>query len=264
MERHSALIMAAGTGSRLRPLTEDRPKCLVEVEGEPLLRTHLRVLASQGVDSVRLVAGYRADMLSNLGLPISLNERYESTNMVKSLTCALEHLNGPMIVAYGDILYSPEVLRTLLDTPGDMAVAVDLDWREYWEQRFQDPLSDAETLRMEDARIVEIGQKPSSLGDIQGQFMGLMRFSPRGIRALADVMTQAREIGVLGPRAFDQAYTTDLLTECIRQGHALTPARVFGGWVEIDTVKDWNLPVTRQRVRAIIETLDRTFPTRTP
>ena len=68
------VILAAGRGERLRPLTDDRPKCLVELAGEPLLSRQVRVLRAVGVDDVRVVAGYRAESIEALG-PVVLEAR---------------------------------------------------------------------------------------------------------------------------------------------------------------------------------------------
>ena len=85
-----ALILAAGEGTRLRPYTADRPKCLVEVAGRSLLDRQLDVLGAAGVAPVVVVGGYRAEMLPRPGIEVLLNPRYATTNMVTTLFCAEE------------------------------------------------------------------------------------------------------------------------------------------------------------------------------
>ena len=107
-----------------------------------------------------------------------VNPEFESTNMVYSLWCARQHFEGGFVLSYGDIVYRPEVLDAVLAGHGPVDVAVDLAWAGYWGQRFADPLSDAETMRLtRDGRIESLGQRPRSLGEIQGQYIGLSRFS---------------------------------------------------------------------------------------
>lgn len=244
-----ALILAAGEGTRLRPYTLDRPKCLVEVDGISLLERQLAVLRSEGVDSVTLIGGYRAEMLKRPDATLRLNPRFHETNMVWTLFSAEDELQGDLVLAYGDIVYSRDVLRALLASTADIAVAIDLDWELYWRERNEDPLDDAETLRMDsDGHILEIGQKPTSLEQIEGQYMGLMKFSPAGLRTLREAFYQARAAGSIRGKSPEKAYMTDLLQLLVDQGNDLLAVKVHGGWVEVDTVGDLESSFTRSRL----------------
>ena len=97
-----ALILAAGEGTRLRPYSLDRPKCLVEVDGVSLLDRQLSVLRSEGVADISLIGGYRSDMLKRPGLRLEMNPRYAETNMVWTLFSAEQALQGDLVLAYGD------------------------------------------------------------------------------------------------------------------------------------------------------------------
>lgn len=248
----TAVLLAAGQGLRLRPFTETQPKCLLEAApGLPLLDVQRAVLAAEGVGEHLLVAGWLAHALEGQGLTILNNERYAETNMVWTLLCARERMVGGAVVGYGDIAYPRQALRAVLNAPGDLAVAVDLDWEPYWRQRFGDPLKDAETLAMRGGLLTEIGGKPTSLAEIEAQYIGLMRFSPTGAAQLWATFDACVERGSINGKAPEQAYMTDLLQEVIRAGLPLTAAPFHGGWVEIDTPEDLALPETAARVRAI-------------
>lgn len=246
------LILAAGEGTRLRPYTLDRPKCLVEVDGRSLLDRQLDVLRAEGVNPIVLIGGYLSDKLCRPGIELKLNPRYAETNMVWTLFCAEEELSGDVIVAYGDIVYSRQILRALLDSRADIAVTIDLDWEAYWRARNEDPIADAETLKLaSDGRIRELGQKPNSLAEIEGQYMGLMRFSAAGIETLKKVFHDARRAGNLRGKLPEKAFMTDLLQATIDAGHRLQSVPVHGGWVEVDTVTDLKSETTRSRLAAI-------------
>jgi L-glutamine-phosphate cytidylyltransferase len=249
-----ALILAAGEGVRLRPHTLDRPKCLVEVAGRSLLDRHLDVLRAEGIDRILAIGGYRSDMLQRPGLELRLNPRYDRTNMVWTLFCAEEELKGEVILAYGDIVYSRRVLRALLASQSDVAVTIDLDWEAYWRTRSADPLADAETLRLAaDGRILEIDQKPRSLDEIQGQYMGLIKLSVAGVAAMKRTYHAAREAGALRGKPVERAYMTDLLQAMIDAGHRVDAVPVRGDWVEVDTVADLESSVTRERLVRIAQ-----------
>jgi len=233
----NAIILAAGQGSRLRPLTEDRPKCLVELAGRSLLERQLETFAALGIERVTIIGGYRAEQLP-ADVRVIVNPRYESTNMVESLFCAQALMSGEndVIVSYGDIVFEPQVLARLCDSTAEVAVVVDRAWRQLWEARMEDCLRDAETLKLaEDGRIIELGKKARSFDEIQGQYIGLIKFRagwavhlPKIYRTLLDIH---------GPAA-QTMYMTDFLQHLIDSGWRVQSVPVDGGWLEVDTLRD--------------------------
>ena len=233
-----AIILAAGQGSRLRPLTDDIPKALTPLFGRPLVEHQLKTLRDAGIESIGIVGGYRADRLETLGIPVILNPDFETTNMVASLAQAADFLQADaadtdVVVAYGDIAYEPRNLAAVLgSSKGDIAVMIDTAWRDLWEARFDDPLSDAETLVMDGDRIVELGRKPEDYSRIEGQFTGLMRIAPGKFAEL----TAAYHALPAGERS--GMYMTDFLQGLIDGGWDVRAAKVASGWLEVDTVED--------------------------
>ena len=247
-----AIILAAGEGTRLRPYTLDRPKCLVEVDGCSLLERQLAVLATEAIHPIVVIGGYRAEMLRRPGVELRLNPRYSETNMVWTLFCAEDDLVGDVLLCYGDIVYSREILQALLKSEADIAVAIDLEWESYWRARNENPLDDAETLKLgSDGQILEIGQKPKSIAEIEGQYMGLMKFSAKGIQGLKKVFHDARSAGSLRGKPLEKAYMTDLLQGMIDLNYRLDAVPVHGGWVEVDTVEDLLSEITKSRLSKI-------------
>ncbi|MCK5665185.1 MAG: phosphocholine cytidylyltransferase family protein, partial [Thiotrichaceae bacterium] len=151
-----ALILAAGQGTRLRPLTNDRPKCLVPLLGKSLLERQVCTLQQGGVSHIHIATGYRADQIEALGFKTSFNPRFAETNMVETLFCAMDFLKqgdekkDDHIIAYGDIVYQPENLNALLDCNDEIALMIDAKWEDLWRLRLDNPLDDAETLVMDD------------------------------------------------------------------------------------------------------------------
>lgn len=239
------IILAAGQGSRLRPLTDDRPKCLVELAGKRLLQWQIEAARAAGIRDVMVIGGYRHEQLGGYGIPVLVNENFATTNMVRTLFCAREHFGDGFVMSYGDIVYSPLLLRALLKSDADISVVVDRQWRSYWAQRFDNPLSDAETLKLDgDGRITEIGQKPKSYDDIMAQYVGLVGFRGAGVAALTaayEAAEAADKTGATpfgGPRSLDKLYMTDLLQGLIAGGTPLQAVLVDRGWVEIDSPRD--------------------------
>jgi len=246
------ILLVAGEGKRLRPYTLDKPKCMVEIDGVSLIDRQLAVLKSEGLENIVMIGGYKSEMLERDGIKLRNNPRYFETNMVWTLFCAEDELDGDVIVSYGDIVYSREVLKALLESKADIAVTIDKEWEGYWRARNEDPLDDAETLKLrENGTIEEIGQPPKSLDEIEGQYMGLMKFSIKGVRKIKDTFHKTIKNGRLQGKGVENSYMTDLLQDVINSNYLVTSIPVHGGWVEVDTVDDLKSPTTKKRLKFI-------------
>lgn len=236
-----AIILSAGQGSRLRPLTDDRPKGMVVVAGKPIVQWQVELFRANGIDEIAIVTGYRPDAVDAFGARLFVNDDYDTTNMVHSLFEAREFLLGDVILSYGDILYSRDVLRSVMDADDAVSVAVDLEWEQYFADRFGDAFEDAESLLMDDSGgIVSIGKPEPRPDEVAAQYMGLTKLTQQGVDALTSIHDEAlRSDRLIGwGRPPHTAYMTDLLQETVLQGHRVAAVPVRRGWVEIDTPRD--------------------------
>lgn len=227
------IILAAGRGQRLGSLGQDRPKCLLELCGRPLLQWQRDALERAGITDLGLVCGYRAEQLPQQGWTRFLNSRWSETGVVTSALAAGAWLkSGPCLVSYADIIYGPDVVAALCETPGDIAITSYSRWRSLWEARFSDPLHDAETFKVDrGGRLIEIGRRANHLDDIQGQFMGLIKFTPNGFRCVLDYLER------LGSPA-ERLDMTSLLQGLITVGVHVQTQTVSGLWYEVDSAAD--------------------------
>jgi L-glutamine-phosphate cytidylyltransferase len=230
-----AVILAAGRGSRMAHLGADRPKCLVELEGKPLIERQIAALRHGGVDEIGVVRGYRAEMIDLPGLSYFANERWAETNMVMSLAAAAPWLrSGPVIVSYADIFYRGELVRGLAAAPGQLVITYDRAWRRLWARRFADPLADAETFRIDaTGQLLEIGGKTARIEDIQGQYMGLFKFTPAAWTTVESLL------GTLDEAIRKRLDVTGLLRRLLAGNEV--PISTFGTdgqWGEIDNPED--------------------------
>ena len=247
------IILAAGEGTRLRPYTLDKPKCMVEIDGKSLIDRQISVLEKAGIDEIVLVGGYKIEMLKGKGSRIKENSNYSKTNMVWTLFCAEDELQDDVIISYGDIVYSKKILEKLIDSKKDIAVIIDKNWEYYWKSRSDNPLDDLETLKLDhDKRITEIGKQPSSLQEIQGQYIGLIKLSKKGIEQMKDIFYQAKKSNNLLGKSPKNAYLTDLLQLLIESGVEVSSIPVDSEWVEIDTIEDMNAEITSTRLKNIL------------
>lgn len=247
------IILAAGEGTRLMPYTSDRPKCMVEIDGRSLIDRQLEILKNNGISEIIIIGGYKATMLKMKSNKLLINDIYNKSNMLWTLFCAENELHDEVIVSYGDIVYSSNVLQRLINSNEDISVIIDLDWEEYWKERNDNPLDDAETLKVNnEGYICEIGKKPQSISEIEGQYIGLMKFSKRGILKLKSLFHSEKEgiTNFLG-KPVKNAYMTDFLQALIDSGERVSPIFINSGWIEIDTVNDLKSSISSERLKLI-------------
>lgn len=233
-----AVILAAGRGSRMGPLGDNRPKCLVELDGRPLLDRQVAALRRGGVDEIGIVRGYRAEMLNFPLLSYFDNTRWAETNMVMSLAAAAEWLRaGPVIVSYADIFYRGDLVRGLANAPGALVISYDREWQRLWARRFSDPLSDAETFRLDASHeLLEIGGKTTNIEDIEGQYIGLLKFTPTAWAAVEALLA------TLDAPVRDRLDMTGLLRRLLAaKAVPVGTFGTYGQWGEIDNPADIQL-----------------------
>jgi choline kinase len=232
-----AIILAAGRGSRMKSLTDERPKCLIELHGKALLDWQLESLRKAGISEIAIVTGYKRELLVNRELVEFHNMRWAETNMVSSLACAEEWLQTePCIVSYSDIFYSPTAVRLLIRCLAPLAVTYDPNWLKLWTQRFGDPLLDAETFRLTpEHTLAEIGNKPTLVDEVQGQYMGLLRFTPEGWMEVQRIRSN------LTLEQCDKIHMTGILQKVIdAKCFHIKAVPYLGEWGEIDSADDLN------------------------
>ncbi len=239
------IFPVAGQGSRLRPITDDKPKCMVAFNGKPLLEYQLDIMNQMGIEDIILVGGYRADKLPG-GYKKYLNPDYAATNMVFSLFCALAEMQDDkdLVVAYGDIIYEKKVLEQLLKSNKDVSVVTDIKWKRCWDIRNEDVLSDAETFKWDPdtGKIVELGKKAHSLDEIQGQYTGLIKIHKRFVTRFKEFYLEKLDRSIkYDGNDFNNMYMTSLIQELINDNQNVFGVPVENGWLEFDTVSDITL-----------------------
>ena len=242
------LILAAGEGKRLRPLTNDKPKCMVKLFGKSLLEYQIEIFKGEKIEDISVITGFRPDVINFKGVNYFQNENYESTNMVETLFCARKKLSDSVIVSYGDIIFEKKIVQKLIDSTENFSVVIDKNWKKYWEMRFENPLQDAESLILdENGYIKNIGQKVQSFDKIQGQFIGLIKFQNAGIEHLKNFYDKAKIQAKTGVNPlnsgipFEKSYMTDLIQGLINEGYKIKSIPITNGWLELDSINDYQI-----------------------
>jgi choline kinase len=220
----TAVILAAGPGSRLLPHTATAPKCLTAIGGVPILQYQMAALQRCGVDRLVIVVGYLSHCIrAFVPEPVTYveNRDFASTNSSHSLWLAREHLRDGYIHLNSDLLFEPALLQALLDAPSENAVIVERDVH---------PDSDMMKARMDGARILGMSKQLSS--EAAAEVVGPAKFGPAGAARIIDALDRLEAsgernrwaYGVFGDLAADLAFT------------GVDNPGAF--WAEVDTVAD--------------------------
>ncbi|MHB9878823.1 phosphocholine cytidylyltransferase family protein [Pacificimonas sp. ICDLI1SI03] len=183
-----AIILSAGQGSRLLPLTEDRPKCLIDFNGRTLLSWQLDMLIANGMKEIFVVTGFRADMIdaeltartdpANVRIQTIFNPFYNVADNLGSVWLAREYMDRGFLLLNGDTLVSRELIALVLAAPSaPIRVTVDIKKQGY----------DSDDMRVEldGERLLDIGKR-LPVERSHAESIGLLRFQDDGAKRFRD------------------------------------------------------------------------------
>ena len=239
-----SLIIAAGLGSRLKDKTKNIPKCMLDFGGKTLLQRQLSSYKKCGIDDISLVRGYKKNKINYKDIKYFYNDDYENNNILNSIFYAEEEINGNIIISYSDILFEPFVVKRVLDSDHDISVVVDIDWRNYYIDRKEHPLTEAENVIFNsNNEVVKIGKIASEKEEVHGEFIGMIKLNNRGCEIFKKNFHRVKNFFWNKPfqrsKVFQQAYLTDMIQELVDIGVKVHCVIIERGWKEIDTVEDY-------------------------
>jgi phosphoenolpyruvate phosphomutase len=232
----SAVVLAASRGD-LGELTRDKPKCMIDVRGQSLLRRLVSTLADSGVRTVTVVRGYCKEAIALTGIATVDNDQYAETGEAYSLACARDRIEGETIVVYGDILFRRYILDGLLGVEGDIVVAVDaLGSSDGVQTRTRDLVSAERPFSgryLDDApNRLRAMSNDVAAAERCGEWIGLARFTAQGAAWLREELALLEAEGRLA--------TADmpLLLTRLAAKYPVLVHYVTGHWMDVDTVED--------------------------
>jgi choline kinase len=227
-ETKKALILAAGLGTRLAPITDDRPKSLVPVNGKPILMKQIENLRENGITDITIVSGYKADILEQAvhsrfpEIKLIESRDYAATNNMYSAYLAREEMaQQSFLMMNADVFFDSSVVRALLDFPGENAIVTDIG--RYLEESMK--------VVEKDGRLWEIA-KTVSREDALGASIDLYKFSPEGGQAF---FSKCREY--IEEKGELRLWSEVALNEVLKQV-PFSACPLSGRWLEIDNHED--------------------------
>lgn len=229
-----AVILAAGMASRLRPLTDDRPKCLLQVGNRCLLQRTVDALVSAGIGEIVVVTGYRGNMIRDflnghyrdVQFHFIDNPDYPTTNNIYSLWLTKSFVAGKdFILLDSDILFDPQIIKVML---AEKKTALALNRHELGEEEIK-IIVDSDNCVTEISKVCEISK---AVGESVGIEKMNADYSEALFAELAQMIEKEQQINIFYERAFERL---------IAQGHQfriIDTTDYFS--IELDTVEDFN------------------------
>jgi phosphoenolpyruvate phosphomutase len=233
----AAVVLAAGRGKGLEALTADRPKVMLPIAGKPLLRWLLDGFKREGINDVTVVGGYRAEAIDPAGVRLLVNQRYEETDELASLSHALATLDADTVICYGDLLFRSYVLRDLLERRSEFAVVVDSSEGDALNSTVRDfaycSRRDDRGLFGGGVLLERIASRNGPASAASGRWIGMLYVRRAGLPRLKAVMAQ------LAARPdFDELDVPALLNALIADGAAVEVMYVHGHWRGVNDLEE--------------------------
>ena len=238
------IVIGAGRGRRLMPTTADAPKCFAEVSGKRLIDWAIDAFQQAGIDKIAFIGGYQIDKVKGDYPQFTFrhNSNWEHNNILASLMCAEDLMNEPFICCYSDILFTADVIRRLAASTADMALGVDTEWLERYQDRTDHPPDDAEKVTVDNQLVTRIHRNIPEK-EAHGEYIGVAKFSAPGAARLKEHYHRCKREFTGRPwreaAVFEKAYLILLFQEMVERGDQFAHVDTPGGYIEVDTQQDF-------------------------
>ena len=231
-----AVVLAASAGN-LGELTRHRPKCMIDIRGQSLLQRLVNTLSGAGIRDIAVVRGAMKDAVTLKGIQTVDNDRHAETGEVFSLACAGHMIDGETVVVYGDVLFRDYILGGVLESPGDIVLAVDALSPQakpagtHRDLVVADRPFSGDYLDDTPVRLISMSaQTPSEAA--MGEWIGLARFSPQGAEWLR------QELALLEAEGLVETADLPLLLTRLAARYPVTVHYITAHWLDVDTLTD--------------------------
>mgnify|MGYP000022315739 FL=1 len=239
-EQAKAIVLAASRGSALGDLTADKPKAMVDIQGQPLLSHIVSAYHGAGIKSISVVRGYLADKIDLQSISYVDNTDYADTGELVSLDKALQadaDIKGNLFVSFGDVLFKRHILDQLAEPEEDFVVAVDTNWQESGNRgRAADYVSCSEPYsRQVFNHRVLLTDSNESMDEaaINGEWTGLIRVSKPALPGF-----RAKVAALAAQPDMRKAKLHHLLAALAADGESIRVVYTTGHWLDIDSLED--------------------------
>lgn len=238
-ENVQAILLAASRGIELGELTQDRPKCMLELSGKPILGRIMDSFHAVGIKEITVVRGYHKEVVNIPHLHYVDNDDFDTTGELFSLYCGLQNLikgEKDWIVGYGDVLFKKYILQMLVESIHDLAIVVDADWLQRVNRVRPDyvhtSLPNSKQAFYSDVYLKQIASLPTS--GICGLWTGLLKVGKQVQQPLWDTLKTLLQDTSIKQNGRMPA----LIAELVSLGYPVHVIYITGNWLDVDEVED--------------------------
>ncbi len=241
------IIIAAGLGSRMRELTEDKPKCLLKINGKSLIEWNYQSLVQIGCENIYVITGYKQEKIVDLGYKTIFNKDFRQNNVLHSLMSAVNLFDHELIISYADIYLEKFIYEELFNIKKNIVISVDKDWQDYYNDRLGVPISQSENLSLDKyGNVFEIGKQVKvDKKKKYFEFTGIFKTSLEGSYLIKNTFLKLNKVLkkndiFLHGKTWYKSDISDLLHYMIKNNITdVTPHIISKGWAEFDTKEDY-------------------------
>ncbi|PPR42533.1 MAG: Phosphonopyruvate hydrolase [Alphaproteobacteria bacterium MarineAlpha6_Bin2] len=239
---YNAVVIAASKGEQLQHLTKNKPKCMLDIHGKPLLERLTSTLKKDNIGKITVVSGYKTKTIeSELNLSnvnIIVNKEYNKNNELYSLYKAASEIKENCIICYGDIIFRKYILDALLSFENDIVIVVDA----LFKKKKKDYEKDLVICDRPFTGNYLLEKKPASLKcicldekkcKVDGQWIGLIKTNIKGSKIIKD------ELKILSKqKKFNSLTIPDLFNSLIKKKKKIFVLYIAGQWLNVNDVFD--------------------------
>ena len=234
----SAIILAASRGRGMDELTRDRPKVMIPVAGKTVLRRLVDKFKAQGINEITVVGGYHSEAIDVQGARTVVNDAWESSDELVSLSCALEAVADDTVLIYGDLLFRTYILNNLMDWDSDLLVVVDSSPLDDARGNKNDlafcSAPDDRAMYQQKVSLERISSDRDWEGrNPNGRWIGMLRASGEGRAHVLEALGQLR-----AEDGFESMAVPDLINRLVDNGHTPQVQYISGHWMDINNLDD--------------------------
>ena len=240
-KNYNAIVLAASRGKQLEHLTKNKPKCMLDIQGKPLLERLASTLKKDNIGKISIVSGYKYNVIKNhnnlSNLNIIQNKEHANTGELFSLNKSTDEIKDNCIITYGDIVFRKYILDALLSTKGEIVIVVDALLKNKGKKSQKD-------LVICDRKFTGnylLEEKPAVLKsmhnvlkkNITGQWIGLLKTNSKGSEIIKEEIYKLNK-----NKNFKSLGMPDLFNNLIKNKIKINVLYIAGQWLNVNDAFD--------------------------
>jgi len=227
------VLLAAGKSSRIFNQIK-KHKCLIEINNKPIINHLIDNGIKNKINNITVITGFKSTLLKrkirNKKIKFIYNKFFSKYEMVYSIYLALKNIDDDILISYSDIYYDGKILNLINEKKKkNLLLPIKKNWHKIWRQRKKPIFDDAETLKIKNKKLIEIGKKLKKISDAKGQFMGIF-YVPKEIRVSL--------IKIIEKKKLYKKQTTFLINTLIQKKIDIDIISTNLSWYEFDDLED--------------------------